>query len=110
MRVLDRLMYGDAVLKDFRDNPRFSLIEGDVTDIAKLTAAMKSCSAVVHLAGLVGDPACAVNPEFTRHTNIIATRMARGTFVFLSTEGVTICIMPARVPKAGLPVWPRAKI
>jgi nucleoside-diphosphate-sugar epimerase len=77
VRVLDRLMYGDAVLKDFRENPRFSLIEGDVTDIAKLTAAMKDCSAVVHLAGLVGDPACAVNPEFTRHTNIIATRMAR---------------------------------
>jgi nucleoside-diphosphate-sugar epimerase len=77
VRVLDRLMYGDAVLKDFRENPRFSLIEGDVTDIAKLTAAMKDCSAVVHLAGLVGDPACAVSPEFTRHTNIIATRMAR---------------------------------
>lgn len=77
VRVLDRLMYGDAVLKNFRENPRFSLIEGDVTDIAKLTAAMQDCSAVVHLAGLVGDPACAVNPEFTRHTNIIATRMAR---------------------------------
>jgi nucleoside-diphosphate-sugar epimerase len=77
VRVLDRLMYGDAVLRDFRENPRFSLIEGDVTDIAKLTSAMKDCSAVVHLAGLVGDPACAVSPEFTRHTNIIATRMAR---------------------------------
>jgi nucleoside-diphosphate-sugar epimerase len=77
VRVLDRLMYGEHSLAEFRTNPSFSLIEGDVTDISKLTSAMKGCSSVVHLAGLVGDPACAVSPEFTRHTNCIATRMAR---------------------------------
>jgi len=77
VRVLDRMMYGGAALADFRSHPRFALIEGDVTDISKLTAAVRDCSAVVHLAGLVGDPACAVNPEFTRHANIISTRMAR---------------------------------
>ncbi len=75
--MLDRLMYGDHSLAEFRTNPYFSLIEGDDTDISKLTSAMRGCSAVVHLAGLVGDPACAVSPEFTRHANIIATRMAR---------------------------------
>jgi nucleoside-diphosphate-sugar epimerase len=77
VRVLDRLMYGPEPLAEFRHNPRFSLIEGDATDVAKLTSAIKDCSAVIHLAGLVGDPACAVNPEFTRHTNIITTRIAR---------------------------------
>ena len=77
VRVLDRLMYGAGALSEFRDHPRFSMIDGDATDVAKLTAAIKDCSAVVHLAGLVGDPACAVNAEFTRHANIIATRMAR---------------------------------
>jgi len=77
VRVLDRLMYGDGSLAEFRGHPRFCLIQGDVTDIAKLSAAMRDCSAVVHLAGLVGDPSCAVSPEFTRHANIIATRMAR---------------------------------
>ncbi len=77
VRVLDRLMFGDNSLAEFRNHPRFSLITGDVTDIAKLTAAMKDCSAVVHLAGLVGDPACALSPELTRHANTIATRMAR---------------------------------
>lgn len=77
VRVLDRLMYGDASVAEFRDNRRFTLIEGDATEIAKLTAAMKDCSAVIHLAGLVGDPACAVSAEFTRHANIITTRMAR---------------------------------
>lgn len=77
VRVLDRLMYGGDSLAEFRTNARFSLVEGDATDISKLTAAVKDCSAVVHLAGLVGDPACAVNPEFTRQANIISTRMAR---------------------------------
>jgi nucleoside-diphosphate-sugar epimerase len=76
VRVLDRLMYGRDSLKDFLDNPMFELIEGDVTDINRLTLATNGASAVIHLAGLVGDPACAVDERFTRHTNLIATRMA----------------------------------
>jgi nucleoside-diphosphate-sugar epimerase len=77
VRVLDRLMYGVDPLKGFLGNSNFELIEGDATDITKLTFAMRDASAVVHLAGLVGDPACAVDRELTRHTNIIATRMAK---------------------------------
>jgi nucleoside-diphosphate-sugar epimerase len=76
VRVLDRLMYGTDPLRDFLAHPQFRLIEGDVTDIAKLTEAINGCRAVVHLAGLVGDPACAVDPDYTTHTNIVATRMA----------------------------------
>jgi nucleoside-diphosphate-sugar epimerase len=77
VRVLDRLMYGREPLADFIGRSNFELIEGDVTDIGRLAQAMKGASAVVHLAGLVGDPACAVDPQFTRHTNIVSTRMAR---------------------------------
>ena len=32
---------------------------------------------MIYLGGLVGDPACAVDRDFTLHANIIATRMAR---------------------------------
>jgi len=77
VRVLDRLMYGSESLAEFVGDGRFELIAGDATDIAKLTQAMYGASAVVHLAGLVGDPACAVDNNFTRHTNIVATRMAK---------------------------------
>jgi nucleoside-diphosphate-sugar epimerase len=70
-------MYGNEPIREFAGNPNFDLIEGDVTDIAKLAQAMNGASAVIHFAGLVGDPACAVDTEFTRHTNIIATRMAK---------------------------------
>jgi nucleoside-diphosphate-sugar epimerase len=77
VRVLDRLMYGIEPLNEFLSHPNFQMIEGDSTNITKLTLAMKDASAVVHLAGLVGDPACAIDAELTRHTNIIATRMAK---------------------------------
>ena len=96
VRVLDRLMYGDASLADFRGDERFELVTGDATDIGKLAAAMDGVSAVVHLAGLVGDPACAIDETFTRHANIIATRMVKDVaqslgvhrFVFASSCSV----------------------
>jgi nucleoside-diphosphate-sugar epimerase len=96
VRVLDRLMYGEQSLAPFLNRRDFELIQGDATDITKLTTAMKGASAVVHLAGLVGDPACAVDAEFTRHTNIVATRMAKDVaqslgvhrFVFASSCSV----------------------
>ena len=89
-------MYGDEPIREFLGNPRFEFLEGDATDIRKLTLAMRDASAVVHLAGLVGDPACAVDAEFTRHTNIVATRMAKDVaqglgvhkFVFASSCSV----------------------
>jgi nucleoside-diphosphate-sugar epimerase len=59
------------------DRPNFELIEGDATDIMKLTMALNGASAVVHLGGLVGDPACALDEQFTRHANVIATRMVK---------------------------------
>jgi nucleoside-diphosphate-sugar epimerase len=77
VRVLDRLMYGKDSLSDFLNHRFFELVEGDATDISKLTSAMKDVSAVVHLGGLVGDPACSVDAHFTRHTNIIATKMVK---------------------------------
>jgi nucleoside-diphosphate-sugar epimerase len=96
VRVLDRLMHGGDPLAEFAKHPRFEFIEGDAADISKLTVAMRGASAVVHLAALVGDPACALDPAFTRHTNIFVTRMVRAVaasmgvrrFVFASSCSV----------------------
>src|SRR5216117_663304 len=104
VRVLDRLLFGKAPLQDFFGNPRFELVEGDATDILKLIEAMQGASAVVHLAGLVGDPACAVDESFTRHANVFATRLIKKAaqslgvrrFVFASSCSV-YGINPAEV-------------
>ena len=77
VKVLDRFMYDRSSIQDFEANPNFELIEGDATDISKLVSATDGAYAVIHLAGLVGDPACAVDPDYTRHTNVITTRMVK---------------------------------
>jgi nucleoside-diphosphate-sugar epimerase len=68
VRVLDNLMYGNQSLNDFMNDRDFELVEGDASDLRKVGSAMRDASAVIHLAGLVGD---------TRHTNIVTTRMAK---------------------------------
>ncbi len=96
VRILDSLMYGSDAIAEFKGNRNFELIVGDVTDIGKLTEAMQGASAVVHLAGLVGDPACAVDPAFTRQMNVISTQLVKDVaqsmgvyrFVFASSCSV----------------------
>src|SRR5437899_4815268 len=77
VRVLERLMFGRKPLREFRGNPRFELVEGDATDVVKLVEAMHGASAVVHLAGVVGDPAGALDEHFTRQANVVATYMVK---------------------------------
>lgn len=77
VRVLDSLFYGKDSLAEFADNQNFELIDGDVTDISKLVRATDGASAVVHLAGLVGDPACALDENYTLHSNVIVTKMLK---------------------------------
>ncbi len=86
VRVLDRLMYGSEPLAAFASNRAFELVQGDATEIGKLTAVARGANAVVHLAGLVGDPACALDPGFTRHANIVATRLAKEVAVSLGVK------------------------
>lgn len=96
VRVFDAFQYGRQVLADLINNPNLELVEGDISDIYKLTLAMQGVGAVVHLAGIVGDPACAVDPELTRHVNIVSTRilkesakaMGARSFIFASSCSV----------------------
>ncbi len=56
--VLDRLMWGiDPIIPFFR-NEKFKFIYGDVRDDSLVTSVIKRKDAVVHLAALVGLPAC----------------------------------------------------
>jgi nucleoside-diphosphate-sugar epimerase len=69
VRVLDNFLFGDASLAEVRRDPRLSIEKGDVRDPRSLARAFEGASAVVHLAGLVGDPMCALDPEYTRAVN-----------------------------------------
>ncbi len=72
--VLDKLLFGRDSLRDFAKDKNFSLIEGDIGDLGTLVQAVSGVDAVIHLAGIVGDPASALNPLQTMEENHFATK------------------------------------
>jgi len=68
--VLDRLAGGGESLLGFAGHERFRLVVGDVRDSLVLTDALKDVSAVIHLAAVVGEPACAVDEAEARSINL----------------------------------------
>jgi len=55
-------------------NPGFSFIRADITDYRQVDSIIDTskCFAIVHLAAIVGDPACKLEPELARRTNLDA--------------------------------------
>lgn len=96
VKVFDKFLYGRQVLKDLEKNPNLEIIEGDITNVFELTLALQNTQAVIHLAGIVGDPASALDPALTRHMNITSTRILKDTakafriprFIFASSCSV----------------------
>jgi nucleoside-diphosphate-sugar epimerase len=74
VRVLDSMLFGDGALSPSRGSENLEVVEGDIRHIDDLSYAMEDRDAVVHLAGIVGDPACDVNEQATRSVNIEATK------------------------------------
>ena len=75
--VLDCCMFGDDVLKKFSKFSNFNFIKGYASDVILLGKLLKENSKVVHLAGLVGDPACAFSRKDTRYFNIKTTNIIK---------------------------------
>jgi len=73
VRVLDNMMFGDAALAVHRASPALEIVEGDVRDADLVARAVSGTDSVLHLAGLVGDPACALDPGLTRAVNVEST-------------------------------------
>jgi nucleoside-diphosphate-sugar epimerase len=96
VRVLDKLVYGDEALRELTAHPRFELIGGDCRNIQNVVNAVKGVDAIIHLAAIVGDPACEQDHETALQINFAATRMlievAKGNgverFIFASSCSV----------------------
>lgn len=72
--ILDNLLYGGRGLLPFFAHPRFRFIRGDVRDLAALREAVKDVDAIIHLAAIVGYPACKKDPRLAEDVNIGGTR------------------------------------
>ncbi len=74
VRVLDNFLFGDDALDPLCDHENLDIQHGDIRHIEDLSYAMEDRDAVIHMAGIVGDPACDVNEQATQAVNIEATK------------------------------------
>lgn len=72
--VIDKILYQnfDVLLNYLRDT-RFNFIQADITNTELLRNSLKNQDLVVHLAAIVGYPACKKNQSFAEKTNYEAT-------------------------------------
>jgi nucleoside-diphosphate-sugar epimerase len=91
--VLDSLLHGQTGLADRIDEAGARVVRGDVCDADARTDALQGAQAVVHLASIVGDPACARDPELSHAVNVEGSKALASAareagaerFVFAST-------------------------
>ncbi len=96
VRVLDSLVYGDSAIEEVLDHPRLEFLRGDCRNIQDVVGAVRGAGAVIHLAAIVGDPACDQDHKTAREINYAATRMmveiakgeGVGRFIFASSCSV----------------------
>jgi nucleoside-diphosphate-sugar epimerase len=94
VKVLDYLKFGGEPILDLLNVPNFEFVKGDVrseVDVVKVLNG--NVYAVVHFAAIVGDPACAKEPELAKSINLegsknlyrLANESGVERFIFAST-------------------------
>ncbi len=73
--VVDNLTFGGEALLDFWNHPNFIFIKEDITNTQGLDNILfhHRPDAIIHLAAIVGDPACAKHPELASNINYQAS-------------------------------------
>ena len=72
--IFDNFMYGAQHVCGFSRHPHLELVKGDVRDVEHLRRVVKCRDWILHLAAIVGYPACAADPYRATTTNVVGTR------------------------------------
>ena len=75
VRLLDNLIYGSQAIEPLLSHPLLEFAQGDCRNIQDAVRAMSGVRDVIHLAAIVGDPACAEDDTNALQINYAATRM-----------------------------------
>ena len=75
VRVLDLLAHGQRHVAERLEELGVEILEGDIRDESARSTALENAAALVHLAAIVGDPACARDPELSQAVNVAGTRV-----------------------------------
>ena len=74
VRLFDKFIFGLDSIKDLINNQNLQVVIGDIRKIEDLNTVIKNdVDSVIHLAGIVGDPACAVQASVAIETNFVST-------------------------------------
>lgn len=73
VRVLDSLMHGGLGLLPHCLNPNFEFIRGDIRDPEAVRDAVWDADVIIHLAAIVGYPACKKNAQLAEEVNLGGT-------------------------------------
>lgn len=89
--ILDRFDWGVQPLLSVplpQDLPRVQIIRGDVRQVGDVKRAAHQVDRIIHLAGIVGYPACDADPQDADATNVLGTQIVCETgipVIFAST-------------------------
>jgi len=72
--VFDNLMHGGNQLLPFFRSVNFNFVKGDITIKNQLEDVVKDKDIIIHLAAIVGFPACENNPELATSVNVEGTK------------------------------------
>jgi nucleoside-diphosphate-sugar epimerase len=74
VRVLDVLLHGQEDIASELEGRGVEVIRADIRDDEARRRALEGADAVVHLAAIVGDPACGRDPELSNSVNVEGSR------------------------------------
>jgi nucleoside-diphosphate-sugar epimerase len=75
VRVVDNLMYNQSTLFLYFLNDNFEFLRGDVCDKELMSNAIKGVDFIIHLAAIVGEPACRKDLNLCYAVNLHATEL-----------------------------------
>ena len=73
--VFDNLQFGGEAIIDLLRKRNFRLVHGDIRNKKQVQLVLRDIDCIVHLAALVGEPACNVNPKATDEINYQGTKI-----------------------------------
>jgi nucleoside-diphosphate-sugar epimerase len=85
VRGVDLLLFGDHSVRPLFGTPGFEFARADVCDGGAMAAAAAGIDTIVHLAAIVGDPACASDPGLAARVNLDA---AQALYELAASAGV----------------------
>jgi nucleoside-diphosphate-sugar epimerase len=74
VRVLDVVLHGQEDIVAGLEARGVEVVRADIRDADARRRAVEGAEAVVHLAAIVGDPACARDPEASHEVNVVASQ------------------------------------